>query len=141
MIDKYRTDAMDRIWSDENRFSRWLEVELAVCRAWNEEGVLPPGAMSVIEERAGFDLARIAEIESVTQHDVIAFVSAVAEKIGPEGRFVHLGLTSSDVIDTAASLLLSEALDVIIDTAGALRDSIGELAWKYRYTQIGRAHV
>lgn len=141
MIDKYRTDAMDRIWSDENRFSRWLEVELAVCRAWNEEGVLPPGAMSVIEERAGFDLARIAEIESVTQHDVIAFVSAVAEKIGPEGRFVHLGLTSSDVIDTAASLLLSEALDVIIDTAGALRDSIGELAWKYRYTPtVGRSH-
>ena len=117
MIDKYRTDAMDRIWSDENRFSRWLEVELAVCRAWNEEGVLPPGAMSVIEERAGFDLARIAEIESVTQHDVIAFVSAVAEKIGPEGRFVHLGLTSSDVIDTAASLLLSEALDVIMGAA------------------------
>ncbi len=141
MIDKYRTGEMDRIWSDENRFARWLDVEIAACRAWTEDGAIPREAMAVIEEKAGFDVARIAEIEAVTQHDVIAFVSSVAEKIGPEGRFVHLGLTSSDVIDTAASLLLSEALDVVIRSADALRKSLAASAWRYRRTPtVGRSH-
>jgi adenylosuccinate lyase len=132
---------MGKIWSDENRFSKWLEVELAVCRAWAAEGAIPAEDMKLIEERAGFDVDRIAEIEAVTQHDVIAFVSSVAEKIGPSGRFVHLGLTSSDVIDTAASLLISEALDVVTDSAEALRESLAAKAWQYRHTPtVGRSH-
>lgn len=141
MIEKYRTEAMDSIWSDENRFSKWLDVELAACRAWVAEGAIGAEDMAAIEAGAGFDVARIAEIEAVTQHDVIAFVSSVAEKIGPAGRFVHLGLTSSDVIDTAASLLLSDALDVVILSADALRRSLAKQAWKYRHTpSVGRSH-
>jgi adenylosuccinate lyase len=141
MIERYRTEEMEKIWSDENRFAKWLEVELAVCRAWAEDGAIPPEDMERIEEKAGFDAGRIAEIEAVTQHDVIAFVSSVAEKIGPSGRFVHLGLTSSDVIDTAASLLLSEALGVVITSARALRGSLAEKAGKYRrLPAVGRSH-
>lgn len=141
MIEKYNTADMRRIWSEENKFSKWLDVEIAACRAWAEDGAIPNEALEIIEERAGFDVARIAEIEAVTQHDVIAFVSSVAEKIGPEGRFVHLGLTSSDVIDTASSLLLSEALDVVIDAAGRLMESLAEKAWRYRHTPTaGRSH-
>jgi adenylosuccinate lyase len=132
---------MERIWSDENRFARWLDVELAACRAWAQDGVIPPEDMALIEERAAFDIGRIAEIEAVTQHDVIAFVSSVAEKIGPSGRFVHLGLTSSDVIDTAASLLLSEALDQVLAAAETLRNAVASKAWKYRYLPTaGRSH-
>jgi adenylosuccinate lyase len=141
MIDKYSTKEMNKIWSDENRFAKWLEVEIAVCKAWAEDGVIPPDDMEQIEKKAAFDVKRIAEIEAVTQHDVIAFVSSVAEKTGPSGRFIHLGLTSSDVIDTAASLLLSEAIDVVINSAEALRTSLAEKAWKYRHTPTaGRSH-
>ncbi|MDR2780732.1 MAG: adenylosuccinate lyase [Synergistaceae bacterium] len=141
MIDKYCTEEMSRIWSDENKFARWLDVELAVCRAWAEDGVIPAESLDEIIERASFDVRRIAEIEAETQHDVIAFVSSVAENIGPSGRFVHLGLTSSDVIDTAASLLLSDALDVLIGAAGCLYESLARVAWKYRHTPCaGRSH-
>lgn len=141
MIDKYRTSEMDAIWSDENRFDKWLKVELAVCRAWADDGVIPRDALDVIERKAAFSVSRIAEIEAVTQHDVIAFVSCVAENIGPEGRFVHLGLTSSDVIDTAAAMLLSDALDVVIAAASDLRASLAALASKYRHLPtVGRSH-
>jgi len=141
MIEKYCTEAMSRIWTDENRFRRWLDVELAVCRAWAEDGVIPKSDLGEITSKASFDVKRIAEIEEETQHDVIAFVTAVAESIGPSGRFVHLGLTSSDVIDTAASLLLSDALDVLIGSAIELRESLARLSWKYRHTPCaGRSH-
>ena len=88
---------------------------MAACRAWNEAGAIPDDDYKNISDKAGFDVERIREIEEVTQHDVIAFVSSVAETIGESGRFVHLGLTSSDVIDTASSLLLAESMDVILD--------------------------
>jgi adenylosuccinate lyase len=141
MIDKYSTKEMNEIWSDENKFSKWLDVELAVCRAWAEDGALPREDLAQIEERASFSVERIAEIEAVTQHDVIAFVSCVAERIGPSGRFVHLGLTSSDVIDTASSLLISEALGVVLSAAEELKMSIANKAWKYRRTPtVGRSH-
>ena len=141
MIDKYTTPEMTKIWSDENKFTRWLDVELAACRAWAEDGVIPREDLEAILERASFDVARIAEIEATTQHDVIAFVSAVAERIGPSGRYVHLGLTSSDVIDTASSLLLSEALDVVLAALCELKKALAELAWRYRYTPTaGRSH-
>ena len=141
MIEKYCTKAMNSIWTDENRFRKWLDVELAVCRAWSMDGAIPEDALSDIENRASFDPARIAQIEEETQHDVIAFVTNVAENIGPSGRFVHLGLTSSDVIDTAASLLLRDGLNVLIDAAGELYESLAAVAWKYRHTPCaGRSH-
>ena len=105
MIPRYETPEIKKIWTDQNRFGRWLDVELAATRAWHEEGVVPDEDYKNIVEKAGFSVERIHEIEEVTQHDVIAFVSSVAETIGESGRFVHLGLTSSDVIDTASDAL------------------------------------
>ena len=141
MIERYETPEMRRIWSDENRFRTWLAVELAVVRAWSEEGAVPPEALEQIEARADFDLDRIRQIEAVTQHDVIAFVSAVADKIGEAGRYVHLGLTSSDVIDTASSLQLGEAADLVLEELEALRRCVGDLAVAHKLTPCaGRTH-
>ncbi|NLI95978.1 MAG: adenylosuccinate lyase [Synergistaceae bacterium] len=141
MIERYETEEMKRIWSEKNRFQKWLDVELAVCEAWAEEGRIPAEAMETIRKKAGFDVARIAEIESSTHHDVIAFVSSVAEKIGPEGRFIHLGLTSSDVVDTAGALLLVEALDTLVETLKAFSSLVLEKAREYRHVPcVGRTH-
>ena len=141
MIERYETPEMKLIWSEQNRYRKWLEVELAVCEAWTEDGRIPVEAMSEIRRKADFDAARVAEIEATTHHDVIAFVSAVAEKVGDEGRFIHLGLTSSDVVDTAGSLLILEALTVIKE---ALKDFSGivlEKAREYRHLPcVGRTH-
>lgn len=132
---------MSAIWSDAARFSRWLEVELAVCRAWTEMGKIPPEAMREIEEKASFSVERIQEIEQVTQHDVIAFVSCVAERVGDAGKYIHLGLTSSDVIDTAASLQLVGAFDVLISELDLLLDAIYQRAVEYRDVPcVGRTH-
>ncbi len=132
---------MDRIWSNENRYGTWLRVELAVCQAWMEAGRIPPEANKVIQTKATFNEERIQEIESEVHHDVIAFVTAVAENVGPEGRFIHLGLTSSDVIDTATSLMLSDALDVVLADLEELMDIVLRKADRYRYLQcIGRTH-
>jgi adenylosuccinate lyase len=132
---------MDKIWSSENRNGKWLQVELAVCQAWTEEGRIPPEANDTIQRKAAFDEERIQEIETEVRHDVIAFVTSVAESVGPEGRFIHLGLTSSDVIDTATSLLLGEAMDVILSDLESLMNSIFQQAEKYRYLHcIGRTH-
>ncbi|MDO5562603.1 MAG: adenylosuccinate lyase [Synergistaceae bacterium] len=141
MIPRYETQEIKTIWTDQNRFQRWLDVELAACRAWNEAGVIPDEDLKNIVENAGFSVERIKEIEAVTQHDVIAFVSSVAECIGESGRFVHLGLTSSDVIDTASSLLLSESLEVIIKALEDFRKIVGEKAVQYKHTPCaGRTH-
>lgn len=141
MITRYETPEIKAIWTDQNRFQRWLDVELAACRAWNELGEIPDQDYQNIVQGAGFDVARIHEIERVTQHDVIAFVSSVAETVGESGRFVHLGLTSSDVIDTASSLLLGESLDVVAEELRRLHRTVGENAWQYRYTPCaGRTH-
>ncbi|MCF0247997.1 MAG: adenylosuccinate lyase [Synergistes sp.] len=141
MIPRYETAEIRKIWTDENRFRRWLDVELAATKAWNEAGVVPDEDYKNIEEKAGFNVDRIREIEEVTQHDVIAFVSSVAETIGASGRFVHYGLTSSDVIDTASSLLIGESLDIIIAELEKLRKIIGEKAVEYKYAPCpGRTH-
>ena len=115
MIERYETPEIKAIWNDQNRFQKWLDVELAACKAWNEAGKIPDEDYGNIVEKASFSVERIREIEEVTQHDVIAFVSSVAECIGESGRYVHLGLTSSDVIDTASSLLLKESMDAVLD--------------------------
>lgn len=141
MIPRYETPEIKKIWTDENRFGRWLDVELAATQAWNEAGVVPDEDFKNIKERAGFNVERIREIEEVTQHDVIAFVSSVAETIGESGRFVHLGLTSSDVIDTASSLLLGESMDVVLGELKKLHKILGEKAVEYRFTPCpGRTH-
>lgn len=141
MIERYQTEAMHHIWSERNKFKVWLDVELAVCRIWNEDGVIPDEALADIIERADFDLDRIAEIEAQVHHDVIAFVSSVSEKVGAAGRFVHLGLTSSDVLDTASALLLGQSLDVVIaETEGLALDLLRQ-AHRYRRTLcVGRTH-
>ncbi len=141
MIERYSTDAMTELWSDENRYKTWLEVELAVCRAWMEDGLIPPGDLKAIEERASIDVTRINEIENEVHHDVIAFVSSLTEKTGPSGRFIHMGLTSSDVLDTAASIVITRGIDILVSALDALMDSLLRAAWKYRYTPCaGRTH-
>jgi len=141
MIERYETPEIKAIWNDKNRFQKWLDVELAVCKAWNEAGKIPDEDYRNIVEKASFSVDRIREIEEVTQHDVIAFVSSVAECIGESGRYVHLGLTSSDVIDTASSLLLSESMKTVLDALYALHKMIGEKALEYKMTPCaGRTH-
>ena len=141
MIERYETPEIKAIWNDKNRFQKWLDVELAVCKAWNEAGKIPDEDYRNIVEKASFSVERIREIEEVTQHDVIAFVSSVAECIGESGRYVHLGLTSSDVIDTASSLLLSESMKTVLDALYALHKMIGEKALEYKMTPCaGRTH-
>ena len=119
MIPRYTLPGMGALWADRARFERMLEVELAVCRAEARRGLVPADALAAIEARAVVDVGRIAEIEQTTDHDVIAFVSQVAEAVGPEGRYLHLGLTSSDVVDTALALQLRSAGEAL--TAGADR--------------------
>jgi adenylosuccinate lyase len=132
---------MARLWSDENRFATWLEVEIAATEVLVGRGVVPKEALLAIKERARFDVERIEEIEKEVQHDVIAFVSCVAENVGPEGRWLHYGLTSSDVVDTALAILMRDACDIVradlLDLMGAVR----ERALRHKHApMIGRTH-
>lgn len=141
MIQRYTRPEMGRLWEQENRYRKWLEVEIAVCEAWGELGEIPPEAIAVIREKAAFDTSRIDEIEEKVKHDVIAFLTSVAEVVGPESRFIHIGLTSSDVTDTALNLLMREAADIIIADIRDLMDALREKAFTYRLTPcIGRSH-
>src|SRR5688572_1018174 len=141
MIPRYTNPEMGAIWSDQRRYETWLEVELAAADAMAEAGVIPAAAAAELRARAAFDVARIEEIEQVTQHDVIAFTTAVAEHVGPAARWLHFGLTSSDVLDTAQALQMREACDLIVkDLAGAL-DAVRARAEEHRRTpMIGRTH-
>src|SRR4030042_2685719 len=112
MIVRYSRPAMKKVWSDENKFDKWLQVEIAVCEAWAELGTIPKETLPKLR-RARFDQSRFAEILKVTHHDGTAFLNTVAESLGEESRFIHLGLTSSDVMDTALSLQLLEAADIL----------------------------
>ncbi|MFA6169665.1 MAG: adenylosuccinate lyase [Candidatus Margulisiibacteriota bacterium] len=114
MIDRYTLPKMREIWSEENKYRKWLEVELAACEAWTALGRIPKPALDKIKKKAAFDIKRINEIERETNHDLIAFLTSVAEKVGRESRFIHLGLTSYDVEDTARSIQLREAAELII---------------------------
>jgi adenylosuccinate lyase len=141
MIPRYSRPEMDRIWSDRNRFGAWLKVEIAATEALAERGVVPPQALAAIRERARFDVARIEAIEKEVQHDVIAFVSAVAETVGPEGRWLHYGLTSSDVVDTALALLMREACDLILADLAALQQAVKRRAFEFKDApMVGRTH-
>jgi adenylosuccinate lyase len=141
MIQRYTHPEMGRIWSDQRRYETWLLVESAAADAMAAAGLVPPDAARDIRERGGFDIARIEEIERTTQHDVIAFTTAVAEQVGPSARWLHFGMTSSDVIDTAQALQMREACDVILKDLDALADAIRDRAVAFRRTpMIGRTH-
>jgi adenylosuccinate lyase len=141
MIARYTRKEMGRLWEPQNRFQKWLDVEIAACEAWAELGKVPKGALDTIKKRAGFEVSRIDEIEAMVKHDVIAFLTCVAEKVGPDSRFVHKGLTSSDIVDTAQSLLMKEAADIIIKDIKGLMAVLKDQAFRYKDTVcIGRSH-
>ncbi|HUF23701.1 MAG TPA: adenylosuccinate lyase [Vicinamibacterales bacterium] len=141
MIPRYTNPAMGALWSEERRFQSWLAVELAAADAMAEAGIIPAEAARELRAKAAFDVARIDEIEKTTQHDVIAFTTAVAEHVGPAARWLHFGLTSSDVVDTALALQMRDAADLILELLGALRDAIRARAVEHRRTpMIGRTH-
>src|SRR6188508_2700470 len=141
MIRRYTHPEMGRIWSDQRRYETWLQVETAAAEAMSRAGIVPPDAARDIRERGAFDIARIEAIEEVTQHDVIAFTTAVAEHVGPSARWMHFGMTSSDVIDTAQALQMREACDVVLKDLDGLNDAIRERAFEHKRTpMIGRTH-
>ena len=141
MIERYSRPAMRAIWSDDGRFRRWLEVEITVCEVLAERGAIPAEAARAIRARAGFDAARIAEIEAEVRHDVIAFLTNVAEHVGPEARFVHFGMTSNDVIDTAQALQIRDAGALLVEAADALAAALLARAEEHRHTPaVGRTH-
>jgi adenylosuccinate lyase len=141
MIERYTRPEMGALWTLENKFRVWLEVEVAVCEAWRELGVIPEDDMRAIREKADFELARILEIEETTRHDVIAFLTAVEEKVGPSARFIHLGCTSSDIVDTANGALLLRAGKIIMEGLDRLLGALKTLAKRHKgLLMIGRTH-
>ena len=141
MIDRYLPADMARIWSEENKFSNWLRVELEVCEALADRGWIPEESMANIREKAGFSLKRIQEIEEVTHHDLIAFTTSVAELVGSDSRYIHWGLTSTDVVDTAQALQLMEASSLILKSIDELIEAVGRRALEHRKTvMMGRTH-
>jgi adenylosuccinate lyase len=141
MIPRYTHPEMGRIWSDQRRYETWLLVETAAAEAMAAAGIVPADAARDIRDRGGFDIARIDEIEQTTQHDVIAFTTAVAEKVGPSARWLHFGMTSSDVIDTAQALQMREACDLVLADLDALAEAVRDRAFEHRRTpMIGRTH-
>jgi adenylosuccinate lyase len=141
LIDRYSRPEMAELWTLKNRFQWWLEVEILACEAWAELGVIPKEDARLIREKASFDVDRVLEIEKETRHDVVAFTRAVSETLGPERKWVHYGLTSTDVVDTALSAQLQEAVKMIRKDLLALLETLAELAKKHRYTvMMGRTH-
>ena len=141
MINRYTLPEMGALWSEAAKFQKWLDVELAVCEVHAEMGTIPQAALAEIKERAAFTVERINEIERTTDHDVIAFTTALAENIGESARFVHYGLTSSDVVDTANALLLRDACDLLLKKIDALLEVLKRRAYEFKDTpQIGRTH-
>jgi len=141
MIPRYTLPEMGALWSEHNRFRKWLDVEIAVCEVHAEMGTIPTDALAEIKSKAAFTVERINEIERTTDHDVIAFTTALAESIGEAARFVHYGLTSSDVVDTANALLLRDSCDLLLKRVEGLLEVLRRRADEFRHTpQVGRTH-
>lgn len=141
MIDRYTREEMGKIWTEENRFNAWLEVEILACEAWAELGEIPKEDVRKIRENAKFDVDRIKEIEAETRHDVVAFTRAVSESLGEERKWVHYGLTSTDVVDTANSYLLKQANMILREDLKRFVTILGEKAKEHKYTvTMGRTH-
>ena len=141
MIERYATPDMSRIWSDQNKYETWKNVEIAVLEVLTDMGHVPTESLEVIKEKAAFSVDRINEIEAETHHDVIAFLTNLAENIGPDSRFVHMGMTSSDLLDTSLALQCKEAGEIILNKLNIFKNLLREKALEYRDTfQIGRSH-
>src|SRR4029079_1386491 len=141
MIERYTLPEMGELWSEQSKFQKWLDVEIAVCEVHAENGTIPTDALEQIKSKATFSVERINEIEKTTDHDVIAFTTNLAENIGDAARFVHYGLTSSDVVDTANALLLREACDILLPKVDELLEVLRRRAFEFKETpQIGRTH-
>jgi adenylosuccinate lyase len=140
MIERYTRPDMAQVWSEENKFESWLRVELLVCEGWAREGAISPEDMEKIRD-ATYDIARARELERETHHDVISFLRSVQENLGPEGRFLHLGMTSSDMLDTALSIQLAQAGTLLRGQLDALTETVSRLAVEHRLTlMVGRTH-
>ena len=141
MIPRYSRPEMAKIWEPENKFQKWLDVEIAACEAWAKLGEIPKKGLDVIKKKAKFNLSRIDEIEKTVKHDVIAFLTSVGENVGPDSRYIHKGLTSSDILDTSLAILMKEASALIIDDIKKLMGVLKTNAYKYKNTlQMGRSH-
>ncbi len=141
MIDRYTREEMGKIWQDEFKFSTWLEIELLSTEARVKLGEVPSKAFEIIKEKANFDVKRILEIEKITKHDVIAFLTNVAENIGPESRYLHYGMTSSDILDTTLSFQMKSAGEILLNQLKSLKDVLKQKALKYKNTIcVGRSH-
>ena len=142
MIERYSRPEMARIWEPENRFKKWLDIEIAACEIWTRLGKIPEHSLAVIKEKADFDVSEIDEIERVVKHDVIAFLTSVAKYVGPDSRFIHMGMTSSDVLDTSLALQLKEAGELIIEGIKSLMEALEKRAVEHRDTpMMGRSHA
>lgn len=141
MIDRYTLPRMGKIWDDRNRFQRMLDVEIAACEAFAKKGLIPRGAFSDIKRGARFDVDKIKEIENQTKHDVIAFIKNISENVGEAAKYIHMGLTSSDVLDTALSLQMRDASDLLLEDLKRLEIALAKKAKKYKNTVcVGRTH-
>lgn len=141
MIQRYTRPEMGHVWSDENKFQTWMKVEILACEAQAELGVVPKEAVETIKRKANFDIARILEIEETVKHDVIAFLTNVAEYVGPDGRFIHLGMTSSDLLDTSLALQMRQAGQILLNDLDRLHAALGKRALEFKDTVcIGRSH-
>ncbi|HPS86519.1 MAG TPA: adenylosuccinate lyase [Spirochaetota bacterium] len=141
MIDRYSRKEMSNIWELQNKFRIWLDIEIAVCEVYAEKGMIPAEDLAVIKKKASFKVERILEIENEVHHDVIAFLTAVAENVGPESRHIHFGLTSSDVVDTALSIQMIQAGKVLLSGLEIMIDTLRENSLKYKDTRcMGRSH-
>ena len=141
MIPRYSLPEMAAVWSDEARLANWLEIEVSAVEAWSEIGKIPPEDARAIRERASFTVEHVLEVEAVTRHDVAAFVQVVADSIGPEGRWIHFGMTSSDVLDTGLALQLRASADLLLERVETLLGIVKRLALQHRDTvMIGRSH-
>ncbi len=141
MITRYTRPEMGAVWTEENKFRTWLQIELLACEAMHQLGVVPAAALRQIKARADFNVRRIERIEARVNHDVIAFLTNVAEHVGPAARYIHKGLTSSDILDTSLSMLMVQAADILLDGVRAVRAAARDKARKYKFTpMIGRTH-
>lgn len=141
MIERYTLPRMGAIWAEENKLNNWLKIEIAACEGWAKLGHIPAEAVEVIKQKADFNIERTREIEAEVHHDVIAFLTNVAENVGDESKFIHLGMTSSDILDTGIALQMRDSADLILEKLQKLRKIAAEKAVKYKYTlNMGRTH-
>jgi len=141
VIPRYSREKMEKIWGPEYRYRKWLDVEIAACEAMVKLGKMPRSALENITQKTSVDVARIEEIEETTKHDVIAFLTSLTEKVGEDGRFIHMGLTSSDVLDTSLAVLLKEAAEILLDDIDEFLKVLKKKAFEHKKTlMIGRSH-